>query len=301
MNGGFRVKKQILRPNTVIQPLQESDNNSVIQNADMYNIHPLFCIEYCVHDANHSMTNAHYHSSYELYVLEKGYHDVLINDSIFDIGMFDVVLYKPNVFHKSLQNQGCARTCIYFSDRYLNQHFTVKSIYSLLSCFENNIITLDKETFPKFKSLMLLLEKENLTDPDNRIFIYLADLLNILNENKKTPKPENFASPYNNFAPILSYINQNYNKINNIEEIADRFFISKFYLCHLFKEVTGLTLIQYLNKIKVQNACNMLVNTELSISEIGMECGFNSSMYFCKTFKQELKVTPREFRTRART
>lgn len=270
-------------------------------NADLDNIHPLFCIEYCKHDANHSMSNAHYHSSYELYILEQGYHNMLINDSIFDIGMFDVVLYKPNTFHKSLQNQGCARTCIYFSDRFLNQHFTTKSISSLLSCFDNSIISLNKETFPKFKNLMLSLEKENVTDPNNRIFIYLADILNILNDNKNNPKSENFTSQYKNFAPILSYINQNYNKINNIEEISDVFFISKFYLCHLFKEVTGLTMIQYLNKIKIQNACNMLVNTNQSISQISMECGFNSSMYFCKTFKQELKVTPREFRTKART
>jgi AraC-like DNA-binding protein len=246
------------------------------------------------------MSNAHYHSSYELYVLEKGYHETLINDSIFEIGMFDIVLYKPNTFHKSLQNQGCTRTCIYFSDYFLNQYFTSKSLRTLLGCFEQNIISLDQETFPKFKSLMLLLEKEEVTKSDNRIFLYLAELLNILNENKKNPLAENLSSSYQNFAPILSYINQNYNKINNIEEIADRFFLSKFYLCHLFKEVTGLTLIQYLNKIKVQNACNMLVNTTLTISEIGLECGFNSSMYFCKTFKQELKVTPREFRTKAR-
>lgn len=269
-------------------------------SADLSNTHPLFSIEYCKHDEKHNMSNAHYHNSYELYVLEQGYHSILINDSISDVTMYNIVLYKPNTFHKSIENQGCARTCIYFTERFLRLHFTELSIKTLLSCFENNIISLNKEMFPKVKNLMLLLEKENIADVHNHIFIYLADILNILNDNKSTSNIENTTSTYKNFSPILSYINQNYNKINSIEEISETFYISKFYLCHLFKEVTGLTLIQYLNKIKIQNACNMLVNTKLSISEIGTACGFHSSMYFCKIFKQELSATPSEFRRKSR-
>lgn len=265
-------------------------------SADLYNAHPLFSMEYLKHDLNHHMTNFHYHNAYELYFLEEGYHNILINNSIFDVTIYDVALCKPNIFHKSLHNQGCARTCIYFTERFLHLHFTELSIKALLSCFEKEIISLNKEVFPKIKKIMLLLEKEKITDSNNRIFIYLADILNILNDNKMSQRVEPIPSPYTNFVPILSYINENYNKINNIEEISDKFYISKFYLCHIFKEATGLTLIQYLNKIKIQNACNMLIDTDLSVLDISIACGFNSSMYFCKTFKQALSVTPSEFR-----
>jgi AraC-like DNA-binding protein len=110
---------------------------------------------------------------------------------------------------------------------------------------------------------------------------------------------EHVPAAYANFAPILLYISQNYNRISKIEEIAEEFFMSKYYLCHVFKEATGLTLIQYLNNIKIQHACNLLVNSNLSILEVGNACGFNSSMYFCKIFKQALSVTPSEFRKQA--
>ncbi|WP_052427526.1 helix-turn-helix transcriptional regulator [Neobacillus niacini] len=146
---------------------------------------------------------------------------------------------------------------------------------------------------------MLLLEKENLTDSNNRIFIYLADILTILNDNISSPRSEPIPSAYANFEPILSYINQKFNKINNIEEIAETFYISKFHLCRIFKKATGLTISQYINNIKIQNACNMLITTNLSILEVGTACGFNSSMYFCKIFKQAISVTPSEFRKNA--
>ncbi|MNM57818.1 Melibiose operon regulatory protein [compost metagenome] len=268
-------------------------------SADLYIPHPLFYIEYEKHDSSYRMSNFHYHNSYELYILEEGYHHFMINDSLYDITMYDVALFKPNSFHKSRGNHSCARTCLYFTERFLRQHFTDRSIKSLLSCFDKEIISTSKEAFPRIKKLLLLLERENVDDPDNRIFIYLADILNILNENKKTPRVKHVPAPYANFAPILSYINQNYNRITKIEEIAEEFYLSKYYLCHVFKEVTGLTLIQYLNNIKIQHACNMLVNSNLSILEIGTACGFNSSMYFCKIFKQALTVTPSEFRKKA--
>ncbi len=264
--------------------------------ADLCNTHPWFFIEYTKHVSNEDMPNYHHHSVYELYFLEEGYQNILINDSILDVAPYDVVLYKPNILHRSLKRQGCARTCIYFSERFLRLYFTDTAINSLLSCFEKELISLNKEIFPKVKKLMLLLEKESVTVPDNRIFIYLADILNLLNENKNTRRSEPVTPAFTNFAPILSYINQNYNRLTNIEEIAYNFYISKFHLCHIFKEATGITLIQYLNKIRIQNACSMLINTDLSVSDIGTACGFHSSMYFCKTFKQALSQTPSEFR-----
>ncbi|MBD7969463.1 AraC family transcriptional regulator [Paenibacillus gallinarum] len=265
---------------------------------DLFQSHPLFSIEYVVHDKSHVMSNEHYHNAYELYFLEEGYHQMLTNDSIYDVTMHDVALFKPNSFHRSYRNQACARTCLYFTERFLHLYFTERSINSLLGCFDKDIISLNKDVFPKVKKQLLLLEKENIDDTNNRIFVYLADLLTLLNDHKSSLKTDQ-TSKDTNFAQILSYINQNYNKITKIEEIAEQFYISKYYLCHRFKETTGLTLIQYINNIKIQHACNLLINTKSSILEIGIACGFNSSMYFCRVFKQALFMTPSEFRKQA--
>lgn len=224
---------------------------------------------------------------------------MLVNDSMCTLAVHDTALLKPNLFHQSFRNHGCSRTCIYFTERFLQLYFTERAVNSLLDCFDRTVVSIDKEMFPRLKKLLLLLEKEDISDSRNRIFIYLAEILDLLNHSKSPAKPVETQTSPNNIDLILAYINQNYDRIRKIEEISDQFFISKYYLCHIFKEATGLTLVHYINNIRIQHACSMLVNTSLSILEIGMACGFNSSMYFCKIFKQAVSVTPSEFRRNA--
>jgi AraC-like DNA-binding protein len=270
-----------------------------IMTAVLQKIHPLFSIDCVQHNEHYAMPITHSHSHYELYILEQGHHEMLVNDALIDVAMHEIVLLKPNVFHRSVGNCGCKRTCIYFTERFLRLYFTEKALANLLNCFSREVVVLDKETFPRLKKLLLLLEKEDVDHRNHTIFIYLADILNIINKHGAVKEDNSAALKGEGIAAILSYINQNYNKVHHIEQIAEQFFISKYYLCKIFKEATGLTLVQYINNIKLQNACNMLSNTKRSVSEIAEACGFNSAMYFCKLFKQTLMVTPSQFRKSA--
>lgn len=95
---------------------------------------------------------------------------------------------------------------------------------------------------------------------------------------------------------IIKYINQNFSDIHSIEDIAERLHISKYYLCRLFKDATGITLIDYLNTIKVKNACKFLETTDKDILEISQLCGFNSSAYFSNVFKKVMSQSPSKYR-----
>ena len=77
-----------------------------------------------------------------------------------------------------------------------------------------------------------------------------------------------------------------------IQEIADTFYLSKAYLCRIFKRTVGIPFSDYLNKTKLYHATRLLVTTNKSISEIATVCGFHSSAYFCNVFKKEYGVTP---------
>ena len=91
-------------------------------------------------------------------------------------------------------------------------------------------------------------------------------------------------------------MNENYAKINGIEEISENFFISKYHLCRMFSEKLGVSLITYLNNIKVQRAKELIRKGALGITEIALTVGFNSSSYFCKVFKAEMGISPTEYR-----
>ena len=82
-----------------------------------------------------------------------------------------------------------------------------------------------------------------------------------------------------------------------VTEIAYKLNISVHYLCHVFKEETGITPTDYRNSVKLTNAKRLLVSTDQKISDIALECGFGSASYFSKIFLKTEKITPKEYRS----
>jgi AraC-like DNA-binding protein len=69
-------------------------------------------------------------------------------------------------------------------------------------------------------------------------------------------------------------------------------------LCRFFKMNTGITVFEYLNKIKTEFACKLLMDPDLSILEICLDSGFNNISHFNKQFKKNTGVPPSEYRKR---
>ena len=95
---------------------------------------------------------------------------------------------------------------------------------------------------------------------------------------------------------IVEYIQQNACTIKSLDEIAKKFFINKYYLCHLFKKEKQTTIISFLQNIKIQKAAYLLINTKNKISEICYKTGFNSEYYFSKCFSSTLGLSPSKYR-----
>ncbi|MBQ2757125.1 MAG: helix-turn-helix transcriptional regulator, partial [Clostridia bacterium] len=97
-------------------------------------------------------------------------------------------------------------------------------------------------------------------------------------------------------ADIVRYINEQYGTIESIDEIAERFYISKYHLCRIFNKNLGVSLISYLNTIKIRAAIELMQSTHLNITDIATRSGFNSSSYFCKVFTDEIGLSPTAYR-----
>ena len=95
---------------------------------------------------------------------------------------------------------------------------------------------------------------------------------------------------------VQNYIQQNYNQPLNMEEVADRFFINKFYLTHIFSKHTGISPKKFQIRCRLENAERLVRTTELSISEISEQCGFISLSDLTGRFKIKYGVTPAIYR-----
>lgn len=80
--------------------------------------------------------------------------------------------------------------------------------------------------------------------------------------------------------------------------LAQKFFISSYYLSHQFKDVTGFTLTDYIQMTKVRNVQAMLINTSIPITEAALNCGFNSFSQFNRVFRKHIGLSPSQYRKR---
>ena len=94
---------------------------------------------------------------------------------------------------------------------------------------------------------------------------------------------------------ILIYINQNINKNITIDELSNIFFFDKFYIMKLFKKELNITIINYINAIRIYNSLKDFKYNN-NIMRIALNNGFNSIEYFSETFKNVLKISPREYK-----
>ncbi len=99
---------------------------------------------------------------------------------------------------------------------------------------------------------------------------------------------------------IQRELEEHYAASFSLDELAARYHISRCYLSHLFKRVTGLPLMQYLTMCRLSAARSLLVETNLGVSEILHRVGFGDSSNFSRLFKATFGQTPLQYRAEHR-
>jgi AraC-like DNA-binding protein len=94
---------------------------------------------------------------------------------------------------------------------------------------------------------------------------------------------------------VYHFIIKNYNKNPSLDDVSHVANMSSTAFCRYFKSRTNKTYTQFLNEIKIGNACKLLIDNHLSISQICFETGFNNSTHFNKQFKRIMSISPRQY------
>lgn len=92
------------------------------------------------------------------------------------------------------------------------------------------------------------------------------------------------------------YIRVNYNSELSLTSVAEYLHINHSYLSYLFKNITGKNFQKYINDIRIEEACKLLLTKNLKITEVASLTGFGSAKYFISVFKKSKAITPQEWR-----
>lgn len=117
-------------------------------------------------------------------------------------------------------------------------------------------------------------------------------LIFILRKSPLTSAPYHEKVKRGSLAPAFSYIRSRYPEEITLDFLANICKLNKYYLSHAFKKKFGLSPIQYLNKLRCEEAKKLLETTDLSIAEIAVQVGYNSISHFSETYKKTMGEAP---------
>lgn len=101
-------------------------------------------------------------------------------------------------------------------------------------------------------------------------------------------------SRYRSIYAIISYIHENYQQDLSLDELASRFYMNKYYLCEVFKQVTGQSPNQYIINCRLMRAKELLRTGHL-VEDVCARVGFNNMSHFSRTFKNRVGVSPKRY------
>ena len=118
----------------------------------------------------------------------------------------------------------------------------------------------------------------------------LCELLTILYEKETSSNPQRIRH-------VLEFIHENLYREITLEELCSQSGLQKTAFIRLFRQVTGTTPLQYIIRQRLENARELLEESDLSVTQIAEQCGFSDPFYFSRCFRKHYGVAPREFRS----
>ena len=232
------------------------------------------------------MPSMHYHTSYELYYLEMGSREYFVEDKLFSVATGEFVLIAPGKLHRTGGEQ-CVRTLINFTKEFLCRYLNPDTVEQMLGCFDHpKLVPTERQQGTCKQLLRRIAASAN----EAEFALNLGLLLLTLGRCGSQEIENDYVST------VVEYINRNFAQINSIGQIAEAFFVSKYHLCRVFKNAMKVTLIEYLNQVKIKNARQLLEFSDRDVSDVAENCGFNSVAYFSNVFKKITGMAPSEYR-----
>lgn len=232
----------------------------------------------------------HLHAHVEFIYVTEGNLRVSINDKVKDLQPGDMAVCFPNDIH-SLYTDSTSKCMIFiFSPEIISGYFGKKMDKTLENPF------LSKSTICATTIYLINLLFTEFLNSNNKYVIkgLLYSIFGKLTSNFVFKSNEHI---YNNtIQSLLSYIGKHFNENITLDILSRDLSFSKFYLSRLFKQKIGYTLNDYVNSLRINRAEDLLRETDMTMVNIALECGFESCRNFNRVFKRLIGNTPSEYR-----
>lgn len=246
----------------------------------------------------------HHHDFYEIYFFISGQVKYQIEGQSYQLQPGDILLISPLELHQPIIDAGLQpyeRIVLWISPAFLH-HYTTDSV-NLSHCFDisyqshTNLLRLPDLQRDEIRSLLdNLLEQSRTPDFGQELFCLSLLLQTVIQLNRLMPQHqmEPSASSKTLTSQLIHYINRHYQSQLSLDNLAAKFYVSKYYLSHEFHRVMGISLHRYIVLKRLVMARQLLSMGESPVS-IFEKCGFQDYSNFYRAFKAEYGISPRQF------
>jgi AraC-like DNA-binding protein len=268
---------------------------------------PLFyAFDYVVRPKNMEMQFQHFHAYYEIYVLLDDHAAHLIEGEYFKLQRNDIVFLKPSVLHMTKYPEDeDPKSRLIIAFKFPSEVVGLeRDIQKLLSLFDVPVPIFRfsgkvLDTLTEILNEIFILGSEARSGSSLLIHCKFMEFLWTIYTNRQLnafKKQEITDSVTQKIYEITSYMHTHFDQDLSLSQIAERFYISSFYLSHQFKRITGITYTEYLQMIRVRNTQQLLLYTNEKIKNISERCGFSSFSQFNRVFNHYCGMSPSSFR-----
>ncbi len=256
----------------------------------------------------------HYHPEYELVFIRESSGKRIIGNLIQEFDAGDMVLIGPNLPHIWMNDDA------FISG---NTHLRARAIVTYFhpSLFECGLFSLDEsqqifQLLHKSRSGLSILPgtRELIADKLDQLLVKkgfekilcFLDILHHLSlsahlrpiNNEEYHQPER-KSEKDRLCDVYRYVNENFRSDIQLKDVASLTNLTPQSFCRLFKKRNKIHFVEYLNQVRISNACRLLLDSDWTISEIAYNCGYKTISNFNKLFKETTGHSPKKYREQA--
>jgi len=254
----------------------------------------------------------HSHIRYEVYYFYEGACTYLIGDRIYNLSPGDLILMNGMTLHCAKMDPEVpyVRSVIHFDPSSLQPYLELPHAVPFLQPFQqfaNYRLTLRESEKEEAERLLETMHKHGEDGGEigrNRMKLAFVDLLHFIYERCLQPLrglPELSSEKERTVQRIVTYLEDKYADDLHMEQLQADLHVSKFYLSRLFKEVTGVTIFDFVFQRRINQAKTMfLLDPDISVTDVSLQTGFKHLAHFSRVFKSRVGVTPEKYRKQLR-
>lgn len=250
----------------------------------------------------------HAHNGYEVYLFHQGNVNLIVGNELYQMEPGDMLLFSGDVLHRPNPTEDVPyiRSYINFTADYIQEmagedlHAKLIGLFShpnglLIRWDDKGLRDMDNH----FSTLFHEREQEAIGNEFMLQSLMVQLFLKIYRKSKEMyahlTAPTQ-SQKETNVRRMLQYLNQHYKNQITLESLSKEMYLNKYYMCHSFKEVTGVSINHFITRKRIDEAKKLLRLSDEPVGFMSEQLGFTNPVHFSRMFKQYAGVPPQAYR-----